>query len=132
MAAAGIEMEVVNFCAISNGGCDHKCQHSREGAICSCRKGYMLMADRKGCRGTLLLMVVGQHTAESNCFVNCIAAFYFYDYSVCVLAVRDTELAEVCNVNVREETASQCVLGQLCFADYLPWRVLALRFQCPH
>ena len=48
---AGIEMEVVDFCAISNGGCDHKCQHTRDGPICSCRKGYKLMADKKGCRG---------------------------------------------------------------------------------
>ena len=53
MVVTGIEMEVVDFCAIGNGGCDHKCQHTREGPICSCRKGYKLMADEKGCRGKL-------------------------------------------------------------------------------
>ena len=58
MAVAGIEMEVVDFCAISNGGCDHKCQHTREGPICSCRKGYKLMADKKGCRGTSVLSLI--------------------------------------------------------------------------
>ena len=28
-------------------GCDHKCEHSKKGANCSCRKGYTLMADEK-------------------------------------------------------------------------------------
>ena len=50
---AGIEMEVVNSCALQRGGCDHHCTHTPEGPLCSCNLGYQLQADRKTCRGTV-------------------------------------------------------------------------------
>ena len=50
----GIVMEVVDFCNINNGGCAHKCEHTRDGPICSCRKGYNLQADQKTCLGMWL------------------------------------------------------------------------------
>ncbi|GFN90368.1 multiple epidermal growth factor-like domains 6 [Plakobranchus ocellatus] len=45
-----LEMEVTDHCAISNGGCGHQCEHSDDGPICSCRKGYNLTADGKACQ----------------------------------------------------------------------------------
>ena len=46
-----IELEVIDSCAINNGGCAHKCSHGNDGAICRCRKGYFLQADEKSCAG---------------------------------------------------------------------------------
>ena len=51
----GIELEVVDSCNINNGGCAHKCRHGPLGAICSCRRGYILQEDEKSCAGNVLL-----------------------------------------------------------------------------
>ena len=48
---AEIELEVIDSCAINNGGCAHKCSHGNDGSICTCRKGYFLQADEKSCAG---------------------------------------------------------------------------------
>lgn len=50
----GIELELVDSCAIQNGGCAHKCRHGDKGPVCSCRKGYFLQADEKSCAGTYI------------------------------------------------------------------------------
>lgn len=47
----GVELEPVDSCAINNGGCAHSCRHEEGGAVCSCRKGYILQIDKKSCLG---------------------------------------------------------------------------------
>lgn len=49
--SVGVELEPVDSCAINNGGCAHSCRHEDGGAVCSCRKGYILQIDRKSCLG---------------------------------------------------------------------------------
>ena len=50
---AGIEMEVIDLCAVDNGGCDHECRHVDTGndVICSCHAGYRLQANMASCAG---------------------------------------------------------------------------------
>lgn len=47
----GVEIDVIDSCAEGNGGCEHDCLHTSEGAVCSCRSGYTLQADGKSCEG---------------------------------------------------------------------------------
>lgn len=49
--SVGVELEPVDSCAINNGGCAHSCRHEDGGAVCSCRKGYILQIDKKSCLG---------------------------------------------------------------------------------
>jgi len=53
VCVVGIEMEIVNSCENSNGGCSHHCQHSSGGPVCSCNHGYRLHEDLKTCVGKL-------------------------------------------------------------------------------
>lgn len=39
---AGIELEVIDGCAVNNGDCQHKCKYKHGKVHCSCRKGYSL------------------------------------------------------------------------------------------
>lgn len=48
---AGIEMEIVNSCEASNGGCSHACHHTSSGPVCTCNFGYQLEEDQKTCTG---------------------------------------------------------------------------------
>ena len=41
----------VNECAISNGGCAHKCHNTNGSYVCSCRSGYTLQTNGKTCIG---------------------------------------------------------------------------------
>ena len=47
----GIEMEIVNSCEASNGGCSHTCHHTSSGPVCTCNFGYRLEEDQKTCTG---------------------------------------------------------------------------------
>lgn len=47
----GIEMEIVDSCQDSNGGCSHHCEHTTAGPRCSCNDGYRLDFDGKMCAG---------------------------------------------------------------------------------
>ena len=51
MLTIGIEMEVIDSCATSNGGCDHVCRHGVGGPVCACHRGYQLQADGRSCEG---------------------------------------------------------------------------------
>jgi len=52
---AGIQMEVIDSCAVNNGGCDQRCTHAPHGPICSCHYGYVLQSDATSCHGTTRL-----------------------------------------------------------------------------
>ena len=56
----GIEVEVVDRCAVGNGGCDHVCRRSGAGndVICSCHAGYRLQANMESCAGLSLCLSV--------------------------------------------------------------------------
>ncbi len=41
----------VNQCLVNNGGCDHTCTNELPGFSCSCRTGYTLDTDNRGCSG---------------------------------------------------------------------------------
>jgi len=49
---AGIQMEVIDNCAVNNGGCHQLCTHGPYGALCSCHHGYVLMSDATSCQGS--------------------------------------------------------------------------------
>ncbi len=42
-------------CLTNNGGCAHKCTNELPGFTCSCRTGFTLDTDNKGCVGELRL-----------------------------------------------------------------------------
>jgi len=44
-------MEVIDSCAVNNGGCDQLCTHGPTGPLCSCHHGYVLMSDATSCQG---------------------------------------------------------------------------------
>ncbi|GAB1287429.1 EGF-like and EMI domain-containing protein 1 [Apodemus speciosus] len=44
-----IELEIVNVCEESNGGCSHHCEPAIGGAHCSCKHGHQLDTDGKTC-----------------------------------------------------------------------------------
>jgi hypothetical protein len=73
-------MEVIDQCAINNGGCDHYCQSTLTsglpgiGIVCSCHDGYHLQADRRTCRGTQFC----------NNYIMCI---HLYDRLQCKLSI---------------------------------------------
>jgi len=58
LTCAGIEMEVIDRCAVDNGGCEHECRHVGTGndVICSCHAGYRLQANMASCAGYSLPM----------------------------------------------------------------------------
>jgi len=46
-------MEMIDRCAVDNGGCDHNCRQSHTGndVICSCHAGYRLQSNMASCIG---------------------------------------------------------------------------------
>ena len=38
-------------CRINNGGCQHMCNDTHTGVRCSCRSGFILLADGRSCGG---------------------------------------------------------------------------------
>lgn len=41
----------VDECAINNGGCAHMCNNTEGSFVCSCRTGFTLASDGRGCNG---------------------------------------------------------------------------------
>ena len=41
----------IDECATDNGGCTHKCTNTKGSYECSCKDGYELADDKKGCNG---------------------------------------------------------------------------------
>ncbi len=46
----------MNQCLTNNGGCAHNCTNELPGFTCSCRTGYNLDTDNKGCVGESRLL----------------------------------------------------------------------------
>jgi len=44
-------------CEVSNGGCEHICTNTENGATCSCNDGYQLTGNYRNCTGTFALIV---------------------------------------------------------------------------
>ena len=74
----------VNECATNNGGCAHICTNTEGSFVCSCRAGFVLAGDGRGCNGeqayyTHSVLHVSRLTASqcptcltvSSCTVNC-------------------------------------------------------------
>ena len=41
----------VDECAVENGGCEQGCANTQGSFTCSCKKGYLINADAKSCKG---------------------------------------------------------------------------------
>ena len=46
----------INECSTNNGGCAHNCTNTQGSFRCSCRSGFQLASDRRGCNGKALLV----------------------------------------------------------------------------
>lgn len=47
-----IHFNLVDICYINNGGCQHECTHTEDGAaLCTCPEGFKLTPDGKNCEG---------------------------------------------------------------------------------
>ena len=44
----------IDECGVSNGGCDHICTNIPGSYNCSCRSGFNVTSDGKGCTGIIL------------------------------------------------------------------------------
>ena len=47
-------------CKVKNGGCEQNCDTVLSKAVCSCRSGFILDADKQSCNGMLLLVSSGE------------------------------------------------------------------------
>ena len=45
----------INECSTNNGGCAHSCVNTQGSFTCSCRSGFQLASDGRGCDGKALL-----------------------------------------------------------------------------
>ena len=41
----------INECAVNNGQCDHNCHNTEGSYYCTCKEGYVLLTDQRGCSG---------------------------------------------------------------------------------
>ena len=48
----------INFCANSNGGCEHKCIPVTGSFMCGCKSGYILADNERSCIGRLLRLIL--------------------------------------------------------------------------
>ena len=74
----------INECDANNGGCSHNCTNTEGSFECSCRVGYILDNDGKGCSGTfqsdvytgtVSIILITDNECDANnggCSHNCI------------------------------------------------------------
>ena len=41
----------IDECTTANGGCNHACHNTNGSYYCTCREGFFLAEDQKGCEG---------------------------------------------------------------------------------
>ncbi|KAK1806738.1 hypothetical protein P4O66_005244, partial [Electrophorus voltai] len=56
----------MDFCAVRDHGCEHKCVNTEDSFVCRCRSGFTLRPDGKTCK-RVDLCAVGDHGCEHEC-----------------------------------------------------------------